>query len=47
MGSGLAYLTFCVLKNEDLLCVEFVTMKMKQNLAEAAMNGSVDSWCVI
>jgi hypothetical protein len=45
MGSGLAYLTFCVLRNEDLL--KFVMRKMKQNLAEAAMYVSADSWCVI
>jgi hypothetical protein len=45
MESGLAYLTFCVLRNEDFL--KFVMMKMKQNLAEAAMNVSAGSWCVI
>jgi hypothetical protein len=29
------------------LYMKFVMMKMKQNAAEAAMNGSADSWCVI
>jgi hypothetical protein len=47
MGSDLAFLPFCVLRNEDFLYMKLVMMKMKQNLAEAAMNGSADSWCVI
>jgi hypothetical protein len=32
MESGLAYLTFCVLRNEDFLYMKFVMMKMKNRI---------------